>query len=76
MFSTNNEILKYCIYLLLTIKGKMYKNILLNCDGPVFCYLGGHKADGCKRSCLLALANLFFTPVYSTGPSSVSEDVQ
>jgi len=78
MYSTNTEILDYCIYLLLTIKGKMYKNILLISDGPVSCYLGGDKADGCKRRCLLLpLANLFFTLVYSTGPSSsVSEDVQ
>jgi len=77
MYSTNTEILNYYIYLLITIKGKMYKNILLNCDGPVSCYLGGDKADGYKRRCLLPLANLFFTPVYSIGPSSsVSEDVQ
>jgi hypothetical protein len=35
------------------------------------------RADGYKRKFLLAMANLFFTPVYSTGPSpAVSEDVQ
>jgi len=77
MYSTNTEILDYCIYLLLTIKGKMYKNIQVISDGPVSCYLGDDKADGYKRKCLLPLANLFFTPVYSSGPSSsVSEDVQ
>jgi len=39
--------------------------------------VGGDEADGYKRKCLLPLANLYFTPVYSTGPSpTVSEDVQ
>jgi hypothetical protein len=55
----------------------MYKNILLISDGPVAFYLGGDKADGYKRKCLLPLANLFFILIYSTGPSpAVSEDVQ
>ena len=78
MYSTDTEIVDCFIYLLLVFKEQMYKNILLISNGPVSSYLGGDKADGCKRRCLLLpLANLFFTLVYSTGPSSsVSEDVQ
>ena len=46
-------------------------------DVPVSFYQGGEKAARYKRICLLPLANLYFTPVYSTGPSTtVSEDVQ
>jgi hypothetical protein len=46
-------------------------------DVPVSFYPDRDKADGYKRICLLPLANLYFTPVYSTGPSpTVSEDVQ
>ena len=55
----------------------MYTNVLLNPDGPVSFHLGGDKINGYKRICLLPVANLYFTPVYSTGPSpTVSEDVQ
>ena len=55
----------------------MYTNVLLMYDGPVSFYRGGDKADGYKGICLLPLANLYFTSVYSTGPSpTVSEDVQ
>jgi len=77
MYSTDTEIVDCFIYLLLVFKEQMYKNILLISNGPVSSYLGGDKADGYKRKCLLPLANLFFTPVFTTGPSStLSEDVQ
>jgi hypothetical protein len=46
-------------------------------DVPVSFYEGRNKVDGYKIICLLPLENLYFTPVYSTGPSpTVSEDVQ
>jgi hypothetical protein len=46
-------------------------------DGPVSFYQGRNKADGYKRICFLPLANVYFTPVYSTGPSpTVSANVQ
>jgi hypothetical protein len=46
-------------------------------DVTVSFYQGADKADGYTRLCLLPLANLYFTPVYFTGPSpTVSEDVQ
>jgi hypothetical protein len=77
VYSTYNEILDYFIYLLLTIKEFIYKYILLISDGPVSWYPGGDTADGYKTKCSLLLANVFFTPVYSTGPSpTVSADVQ
>jgi len=44
---------------------------------PVSFYLGGEEADGYKSKCLLPLANLFFIPLHSAGPSpTISEDVQ
>ena len=49
---------------------------MLMYDVPVSFYQGGEKAAGYKRICLLLLASLYFTPVYSTGPTTVSEDVQ
>jgi hypothetical protein len=55
---------------------KSYKNILLISDGLVSFYLGEGKADGYKRKYLLPLAKLFFTLVYSTGPSPAVSDVQ
>jgi len=65
-------------YLLFTkIKEQIYTNILLISDGPVSFYQGVNKDDGYKRFCLLPLANLYFTPVHSIGPSpTVSEDIQ
>ena len=55
----------------------MYTNVLLNPDGPVSFHLGGDKADGYKGMFLLPIANIYFTPVYSTDPSpTVSGNVQ
>jgi hypothetical protein len=54
----------------------MYTNVLLNSDGPVS-FHGGDKTDRYKRLSLIPVANLYFTPVYSTHPSpTVSWDVQ
>jgi hypothetical protein len=44
-------------------------------DVLVSFYLCGLKADVFKRKCLLPLAKVCFTPVYSTGPSP-PEDVK
>jgi hypothetical protein len=55
----------------------MNTNVLMMYDVTVSFYQSADKADGYKRLCLLPLANLCFTAVYSTGPSpAVSEDVQ
>jgi hypothetical protein len=65
------------IYFLLTIKEYINTSVLLSSDGPVSFYQVGDKADGYNRMCLLPLANLYFPPVYSNGPSSTfAEDVQ
>jgi len=53
----------------------MYTKLLLIYDVPVSFYLGGEKADSFKRLCLLPLANQYFTPVYSTGPSPTVSEV-
>ena len=78
LYSTNTEIVDCFIYFFSNNWRRIYKNILLIYDVLVSCYWGGdYKADGCKCKCLLLLANLFFTPVYSTGPSpAISEYVQ
>jgi hypothetical protein len=66
LYSTNTE-----IFYFISLKIKNLQNIMLISDGPVALYLVEEKADGCKGKCLLSLANLFFTLVYSTCPSTI-----
>jgi hypothetical protein len=48
--------------------------IIKKSNGPISFYQGGDKAGGCKRICLLSPANVYFIPVYTTGPSPTVAD--